>query len=841
MKVIKYCILFFIIAVFSVNAQTVTLDEPTDTNSVSLTPELTFDVSGFTMVDSIFLYISTDSQFNNLLNGKRDTLEVLPSNSGNGSYTISLSTQLSYDKYYWWKVKVDNQISVEENFKTITDLKPILSLPLDDAKVYTKTPKLTWYLSVPSDGTEYELQFDTDSDFSDVTPIEDIDSLSYKASTELTPAQEYFWRVRSKNSDDNYSEWSGIRSFTVDENLGPVKPILTWPINDPTVYTTTPTLFWISTSSNQNLEYEVSIKEESGSYSILGTTSDTYFEVPSGNLESGKKYNWIVKVREGSSGAFDNSSDEETFTLYESLSNDPVKPISSWPVGDVVVYDNKVQLNWYLIATGTGLKYEIRYDTDENTGNGYEETIDGITDLFHEISDLEGDQTYTWQVRSYIEGSPNDYSEWSDEATFKTHDVLPGELVKPVNVLPVDEADVYQTDVLLSWTYSGTFSGIDFLITVSEDNTVDENDPQFVSTKLSKLIENLESGKAYYWKVQARKIDTGELSTASDVTSFSIDNPYTVTPVQPTLYFPTNGMTISSKTVNMSWSVNALSEGLSYHLEWTVDGFGFDDDPDIPQVGSVDITDCSTTYEIALPETGTYNWKVLSFIDDGNDVYDGTEDASAYSEIKSFSIVSSASAVQPIVGSPNNVIIETSNPTVSWYTPNAADDLKYRLEVSDKADLSDMVAVYDDIEANQFTIENLEDKTYFWRVSSKTDDGVYSLSSRTGSFSVNNVTDFDENTILPIKFRVEQNYPNPFNPSTNISFTIGEDNFVTVKIYNLLGEEVRTLVSKELTKGSHLLKWNGIDNDGKAVATGIYLYKVKSGENLSVRKMMLLK
>ncbi|MFO7447357.1 MAG: T9SS type A sorting domain-containing protein [Ignavibacteriaceae bacterium] len=94
----------------------------------------------------------------------------------------------------------------------------------------------------------------------------------------------------------------------------------------------------------------------------------------------------------------------------------------------------------------------------------------------------------------------------------------------------------------------------------------------------------------------------------------------------------------------------------------------------------------------------------------------------------------------------------------------------------------------------------------------------------------------DENGNIPQKFSLNQNYPNPFNPSTTISFDIAEQGNFSLKIYNVLGQELATLVNGEMKIGSHTVNF-----DASNLASGLYIYKL-SGNNVSLtRKMMLLK
>jgi hypothetical protein len=95
----------------------------------------------------------------------------------------------------------------------------------------------------------------------------------------------------------------------------------------------------------------------------------------------------------------------------------------------------------------------------------------------------------------------------------------------------------------------------------------------------------------------------------------------------------------------------------------------------------------------------------------------------------------------------------------------------------------------------------------------------------------------DGSTPLPEKFELVQNYPNPFNPSTNIEFRLAKTTTVTLKIYNLLGEEIQTLISKEtMSAGTHKFSFRA---DG--LPSGIYVYKLETPEFTQVRKMTLLR
>ncbi|HUV29626.1 MAG TPA: T9SS type A sorting domain-containing protein [Acidobacteriota bacterium] len=94
---------------------------------------------------------------------------------------------------------------------------------------------------------------------------------------------------------------------------------------------------------------------------------------------------------------------------------------------------------------------------------------------------------------------------------------------------------------------------------------------------------------------------------------------------------------------------------------------------------------------------------------------------------------------------------------------------------------------------------------------------------------------------VPDQYYLSQNYPNPFNPGTWIEFYLPRRSNVAISIYNLLGQQINTLVSRELTAGSHSVYWNGADCHGSTVSSGIYFYRFRSDDYVETKKMLLLK
>ena len=98
-----------------------------------------------------------------------------------------------------------------------------------------------------------------------------------------------------------------------------------------------------------------------------------------------------------------------------------------------------------------------------------------------------------------------------------------------------------------------------------------------------------------------------------------------------------------------------------------------------------------------------------------------------------------------------------------------------------------------------------------------------------------------ESTSLPNKFMLHQNYPNPFNPKTTLEYELPLNSFIKITIYDLLGNEVKNLVSTNQSPGFKSIQWNSTNNQGEPVSAGVYLYSIEAGNFRQTKKMILLK
>ncbi|MDP3115446.1 MAG: C25 family cysteine peptidase [Candidatus Cloacimonadaceae bacterium] len=112
---------------------------------------------------------------------------------------------------------------------------------------------------------------------------------------------------------------------------------------------------------------------------------------------------------------------------------------------------------------------------------------------------------------------------------------------------------------------------------------------------------------------------------------------------------------------------------------------------------------------------------------------------------------------------------------------------------------------------------------------------------RHGSYASTGYVSNQDQLMIPVQSRLEQNFPNPFNPSTTIRYSISEEGKTSIKIFNIKGQLIRVLADGIKAKGSHAVVWDGTDNNGRAVSSGIYLYRLESGKHRQTKRMLMLK
>jgi len=758
------------------------------------------------------------------------------------SYNLTESEKLDNNTTYYWKVTDGtSNISGINQFKTAPSISLTLSNPADNSTgVSPNYVMFTWYSGSFGSGLKYYLEYDEGSTTFSTADFSVVTSNNYYTKTSLAENTDYAWRVIAfiDDGDGNFEtdqdvivSYSSVFTFKTAGGTS-INAIPSYPTGGVTVYTNTPTLYWYLDYYSSNVKFKVEISTTNSSGGIFKTYDDItnlYKSVPGGDLSGGNTYYWRVTVKYNNSYGTPSSWAEFKTQGSGAL----LTPTPSYPTNNLTVYSTSPMLYWYVNGVSTGLSYDLQVDV--STGNFSSPIIDqtSISNLYYQISGLTPGGEYKWRVRSRNSGGPS--ATWSSVATFKVAGGLSGG--HTVASYPTGNPTVYTQNPTLYWYVEGSSLGLDgFTVKYKKDSAPTwasynptSNDASggkysitSVNTTYQQITANLEYGAKYYWAVAA--VDGSSEGTYSQGSFTVVGNSTS----QPVLTSPIGGNTVYTKSPTLWWYVYGSSQGIqNYTIYYSDNNF-------LSSTDSVTTTNSNTYYQLSnLTAGATYHWKVRGNYSSGYTAWSNTE---------TFVVDPGASPVQPWVGGPNNVKVPTTSPTIAWVLPvQSQSKLSYELEVADNPNFNNPTVIKSDLPFSQVDKLN-SGKDYYWRARSKTvNDGKYSNYSIPAHFSVEKTTGVNELGIIPKKFSVKQNYPNPFNPSTIIEFALPRQEFVSVKIYDILGRKIKTLVNSRLNAGIHRLAWRGVNENGAEVSGGVYIYRVTAGSNVVTKKMVLLK
>lgn len=225
-----------------------------------------------------------------------------------------------------------------------------------------------------------------------------------------------------------------------------------------------------------------------------------------------------------------------------------------------------------------------------------------------------------------------------------------------------------------------------------------------------------------------------------------------------------------------------------------------------------------------LQNNTTYYWRVCAKNDGGT---------SPWSQVWRFTTIVAAPQVPTLAMPADSAINIPLSATLSWNAVSSA--TQYHLQVSTAASFTPLAVNDSTITATSRAIGPLTlASKYHWRVRGK-NDGGWGGYSPVRLFSTIQTSFVEQiSNGMPTVHSLSQNYPNPFNPTTVIQFALPQRNQVSLKVYDLLGSEVETLVSQELGPGYFAIRWLA------GVPSGTYIYRLQAGEFFDAKKMILL-
>jgi hypothetical protein len=311
-------------------------------------------------------------------------------------------------------------------------------------------------------------------------------------------------------------------------------------------------------------------------------------------------------------------------------------------------------------------------------------------------------------------------------------------------------------------------------------------------------------------------------SNESEISNVAILDSPSLIPSKPTLTTPPNGNNELGTSATLQWLASQNAE--RYIVQVAKDSL-FDSGM-LLLVGEYRSTQIAFRNVIAGE---IYYWRVKAF---------GQVGESEYSDIFRFQ---SGIPLQPLLSSPPHATTNVSlTPIFTWFRTNSA--TSYRFQLSAAVQFYDTSIVIDKTIADTTlasTTVLIPNKIYYWRVSAVNAYGASVWSTGFG-FKTTPSTDIDDEE-MPTEFNLKQNNPNPFNPVTQIRYSLPQLTNVQLKIYDILGREIKTLVNSEQAAGNCRVEWNGTDDHGVQVTSGIYIYRIITGEFVQTKKMMFLK
>lgn len=338
----------------------------------------------------------------------------------------------------------------------------------------------------------------------------------------------------------------------------------------------------------------------------------------------------------------------------------------------------------------------------------------------------------------------------------------------------------------------------------------------YPTSSTSQQVIGLDANTTYYWRADAA--NASATSAWSSVWSFSTGStpPPQGLPGVPTLNSPSNGATNQPLNLTLIW--NSSTNALTYEIQL------LDHDGYVVYTTSTSGTSANPT---GLAYGQTYFWRVDAHNSLG---------VSAWSDVWSFSTMTTPVTVgQPTLSfPPNNAAGISLNPDGSW---NAASNATtYNIQVATNASFVSPVFSTTTSATNAIFLNLQYNTTYYWRVQGIGSNGATGPWSNTWDFTTQTITGVAVVGGVPDRFELAQNYPNPFNPSTTIRYSVPSTSPVTLKVYDVLGREVETLVHEEKSPGVYEINF-----DASKLASGLYIYRLVAGDFVSVKKMTLLK
>jgi len=745
--------------------------------------------------------VSTSSGFSPLV--------VDDSTSGAGDTANSVSSLQNSTRYYWrvlaYNIAGGSSFSPADSFSTIVASAGIPVAVSPAANAINQPTSLTLKVTPAANAAGYHWQVSTSSTFS---PLAVDDSTSGAGDTANTVSSlqnltKYYWRVLSYNVAGQ-SSFSSPDSFTTIVAAAAV-PVTVSPAANATNQPTSLTLKVTPVANAAGYHWQVSTSSTFSPLAVDDSTSgagDTANTVSS--LQNLTKYYWrVLSYNVAGQSSF---SSPDSFTTIVAA---PAIPVAVLPAANATNQPTSLTLKVTPVANAAGYHWQV------STNSGFsplvvDDSTSGTGDTANSVSSLQNLTKYYWRVLSYNAAGPSSFSSPDSFTTIIAVPSVPiqvSPLSGAANILPhlTIKIDAVANAAGYHWQVS---SNSGFPSPVVDDSTTGANDTLNAVT--------LTAGTKYFWRVQS--FDLAGASAFSSPDSFTV----MAVPAVPLLASPANNASfVRADTLVLQW--HSVSGDTGYVCQISA-GASFSS-----LVASQDTTRDTSFTVISLQNLTRYYWRVLAYNAAGS---------SSFSLPDSFTTII-AKPSTPTIASSFPTTGAPRLPTFAWNPSARATTYRFQLDsdstfstfVVDTTSPDTSVRISDTLRANT---------TYFWHVSAIDTAGAspYTTLIR---FTTGTATGVDQLDGIPTEYALWQNYPNPFNPTTTIRFDLKQPSNVTLKIYDIIGQEV-------LVKDYGMMKagrFNEVFTMSRE-ASGVYIYRIVAkgvdGETfVAVKKMLELK
>ncbi|MFW9992605.1 MAG: hypothetical protein ACFFD4_11210 [Candidatus Odinarchaeota archaeon] len=606
------------------------------------------------------------------------------------------STPLADGVYYWRvraKDRAGNWGDWSPNLKyfridTGHSFGPSLVWPCDGEIIANTQPVLDW--AAIRGAIDYWVEIDDDPVMGTPLNIE-TNAVFSEHYFDPLPDGTYYWRVRGRYGGSDYSPWSEVWLFTIDQSLqfsgisSPISPAHTSTIND-----TTPYFAWTSVTGATTYQLCVDDTYPFSSSPIIDvTTANTYHDATT--LLTDGKYYWGVRAKN------DTSTWGNRFIVHffiDSCPPDP--PVMLSPVEETIYYDNFIEFNWSSVDDVVYYKFEIADDPaftsiiyGEFTGDNYTSRV------------ISSSGQYYCRVRGRDDA--NSWGQYSPVVRFDIDLSIP----PPLYDEPINNSFVHTDIICLRWLSINKSKSF-YHVQVSPDSDFSSLIVNETTSDLFYLV-TLPDG-SYYWRLRA-SAETLPYGKWGETWFFKLN-----ASVTPLLLAPGDGYNVDEPVLQFLWS--EVEGAISYELQISTVPDFLTTESNITVYGTLIIT--------RPLDDGDYYWRVRARY--------AKVDYSPWSSTRTFTIDVNGGTGTQLVYPSNGELICDYQPLLDWVSSKGATNFQVQL-----ATTSDFVKkVLDEITNNSFykISTTIGDANYFWRVRTNYDDRIWSPWSNTWSFTL---------------------------------------------------------------------------------------------------------